>query len=143
MGGFTYRATVSFADTDAAGIVHFSNILRYVERAEAAWLHSLGLAQFEALPGGGFRGFPKVNLHSDFRCAIGPGEDFCVQIVPLEPGRSSLGYSFRVLRGGEEGALAAEGSFRLAYAEKLPGQHMRSIPLPASLLASLRKEYGK
>ncbi|MBN1403733.1 MAG: acyl-CoA thioesterase [Opitutales bacterium] len=133
MDAFSYRATVSFADTDAAGIVHFSNILRYVERAEEEWLRSLGTAQFEAMDGGGFRGFPKVNIQTDYRCPLFPGDSFVVTIVARKPGRSSLPYEFSVHRGGADGVLAARGVVTLAYALKASAGKMSPIALPESL----------
>ena len=42
--GFCFEVTrrVEFYETDAAGIVHFSNFFRYMETAEHAFLRSLG-----------------------------------------------------------------------------------------------------
>ena len=41
---FRSRQRVEFADTDLAGIAHFSNFFRYMERAEHEFLRSLGLS---------------------------------------------------------------------------------------------------
>ena len=41
---FHSRQRVEFADTDMAGIVHFANFFRYMERAEHEFLRSLGLS---------------------------------------------------------------------------------------------------
>ena len=41
--GFVYHRRVTFAETDMAGIVHFSNFYRYMEEAEHAFLRSRGL----------------------------------------------------------------------------------------------------
>ena len=42
--GFLYERRVAFADTDMAGVAHFTAILRWVEEAEAAWLRAKGEA---------------------------------------------------------------------------------------------------
>ena len=39
---FYYRRRVEFADTDAAGIAHFTSLIRYAESAEHAFLRSIG-----------------------------------------------------------------------------------------------------
>jgi len=39
---FVYEKIVNFYETDAAGLVHFSNYFRYLEEAEAALLEKLG-----------------------------------------------------------------------------------------------------
>lgn len=41
---FKLQKTVEFSETDTAGIVHFSNIFRYMEMAEHAFFRSLGLS---------------------------------------------------------------------------------------------------
>ena len=47
---FRCRQRVEFADTDMAGIVHFSNFFRYMERAEHEFLRSLGLSVHDVTP---------------------------------------------------------------------------------------------
>lgn len=42
---FVYRARVPFYDTDAMGVVHHANYLRYFEDARLALLRSLGLVE--------------------------------------------------------------------------------------------------
>jgi hypothetical protein len=41
---FTCTERVQFSDTDMAGIVHFSNFFRYMERVEHAFFRSLGFS---------------------------------------------------------------------------------------------------
>src|SRR5688500_19219885 len=57
---FTYRRRVQFAETDMAGIVHFSNYYRYMEEAEHAWFRSLGLSIMYTWPDGQVIGWPRV-----------------------------------------------------------------------------------
>ena len=40
---FLYHTKLEFADTDSAGVAHFTSILKMVERAEHAFLESLGI----------------------------------------------------------------------------------------------------
>ena len=43
MSEFVYKRRVQFAETDLAGIVHFSTIFRYMEEAEHALWRAAGL----------------------------------------------------------------------------------------------------
>lgn len=45
--GFHWRRRVEFAETDMAGIAHFSSFIIYMEQAEHALLRSLGTSVFE------------------------------------------------------------------------------------------------
>lgn len=47
---FTWNRRVEFAETDAAGIVHFSSFFLYMEQAEHALFRSLGLSIFRNRP---------------------------------------------------------------------------------------------
>ena len=40
---FTYRRRVAFVDTDAMGVTHHVNYLRYCEEARVAWMREHGL----------------------------------------------------------------------------------------------------
>ena len=38
----TYKTKIYYEDTDAGGIVYYSNYLKYFERARTEWIYSLG-----------------------------------------------------------------------------------------------------
>ena len=42
---FTYKTKIYYEDTDAGGIVYYSNYLKYFERARTEWIYSLGFNQ--------------------------------------------------------------------------------------------------
>lgn len=100
---FHHQRRVAFADTDAAGVVHFSRILCYVEEAEHACLAELGIP----LLGDG--GWPRVQLDCNYTAPLRP-ED-CAEIIvsPQDLGGSSIVWKFEV-RCGE--ALCARGSMK-------------------------------
>ena len=39
---FIYKTKIYYEDTDAGGIVYYSNYLKYFERARTEWIYSLG-----------------------------------------------------------------------------------------------------
>jgi len=47
-GHFIHRLHVAFHETDAMGVVHHSNYVRYFEEARVAWLRERGLMQHHA-----------------------------------------------------------------------------------------------
>lgn len=52
--GFKYQHQVSYYDTDAMGVVHHANYLRFFEDARVAWIYKAGLGEFH---------YPNVNIH--------------------------------------------------------------------------------
>lgn len=65
MSIFHDQIRVEFADTDAAGVVHFSNYLRYMERVEHAFLRSLGVSVMTRIESEHI-GFPRVKVECEF-----------------------------------------------------------------------------
>ena len=96
-----YTRRVPFADTDAAGVVHFSKILCYVEEAEHAFLLSLGLDVASER-----EGWPIVKVDVDYRRPLVFNEEVDISIEPFSCGRTSVSWSFAVFC---DGAMVAEG----------------------------------
>jgi len=100
---FSLEGRVYWSDTDAARLVHFSNILRYCERAEEEFMISL--------LGRGWRPgsplFPRVHVECDYYSTLAPHERWRVDIVDVVIGRKSIEYAFEVYNL-ERGSLAAK-----------------------------------
>ena len=62
---FRTQRLVQFGDTDMAGIVHFTNYLRYMEEAEHEFMRSCALSVVMDDENGSF-GFPKLSAKCDF-----------------------------------------------------------------------------
>lgn len=66
---FKLQRRVEFSETDAAGIVHFSNYFRYMESVEHAFFRSLGysvmLRDFDPPIG-----FPRVHVSCDYKSPL-------------------------------------------------------------------------
>lgn len=102
-----HERRVNFADTDLAGIVHFSNILRFVEEAEHAALLSIGVA-----PVSEAGGFPKVHVDCDYRAPLKFGDVAEISLEIDRVGEKSIAWSFSVSAAGR---LAAEGNVVTAF----------------------------
>ncbi|WP_033367097.1 acyl-CoA thioesterase [Rubritalea marina] len=120
-----YRRVASFADTDMAGVVHFTNILKYVEEAEHAGFRILG---FEVLSSE--FGFPRVKVGCDYLKPVRFGDDLVVQLSVVEVGERKVSWEFEVLAGEH---LAAKGQMvtvcvsRAGKAQKMPAEYMRAL----------------
>ena len=66
MSAFRLHRQVEYAETDMAGIVHFSEFFRYMESAEHAFFRSLGLS-LVAREGERSLIWPRVSVSFDFR----------------------------------------------------------------------------
>jgi YbgC/YbaW family acyl-CoA thioester hydrolase len=126
---FTTTRRVDFADTDMAGIVHFTNFFRYMESAEVEFLRSRGLSV--KLPWEGENiSFPRVAASCDFE---NPArfEDVLEIAVRLERlGRKSVTYEFTFTRDGEPIAIGRVTSVCCRVA---PDRPIEPIEIPASL----------
>ena len=100
MSAFRYRRRVEFADTDMAGIAHFSSFFCYMEAAEHAYLRACGLSVMQDWEGERLT-FPRVAASCDF---VSPArfEDVLEIAVAVERvGRTSVTYAFEVFKGPE------------------------------------------
>ena len=98
-----YKRRVQFADTDAAGVVHFSRILCYVEEAEHDLLDAL------SIPVMGNGGWPRVHVDCDYRAPVRLGHSVDIMISPLRIGHSSIQWAFSMTI---EGQCVAEGEMK-------------------------------
>ena len=104
---FRHRMHVEFADTDMAGIVHFSRFFYYMEVAEHAFLRSVGLS-VHLETDGRVVSWPRCHAECTYKAPLRFEDDFDVHLLVREIKRTSITYDFRFLRDGEE--LAAQGS---------------------------------
>jgi acyl-CoA thioester hydrolase len=129
---FEYQDRVQFSDTDMAGIVHFANFYRYMERAEHAFFRSLGLSVMEhggAVPSGERVGWPRVHASCDFKSPLRFEDTFTTELLVEEIRPKVLRYLFRFWK--TDGTLAAEGRISAACVQKDPATgKMKAVPIP-------------
>ena len=85
-----YQRQVQFADTDAAGVVHFSRLLCFVEEAEHNLLSSLEIPIAED------GGWPRVHISCDYLKPLRFPGSAQIMIQPVKLGESSINWSFEV-----------------------------------------------
>ena len=90
---FTFKKTIEFFETDAAGIVHFSNYFRFMEMAEGAFFRSLGLSVFDtnSKP---MVGWPRVNVACEYKAPLRFEDELTIHLNVVAKTEKSLTYKF-------------------------------------------------
>ncbi len=134
--GFTYRRRVQFADTDLAGLVHFSMFFRYMEEAEHALWRAAGLTIARA---GEATGWPRLAASFEFKAPLRFEEEFDVYVTVAHVTRKTMEYAFRIQRGD---ILVGEGRIKTAFVTKRPDEPMKVHELPTDHIERLRAAAG-
>jgi YbgC/YbaW family acyl-CoA thioester hydrolase len=131
---FRVSRRVDFADTDMAGIIHFSNYFRYMEFAEVAFLRSRGLSVSMAW-GEEHVSFPRVSATCDFLRPVRFDDVVDIEVRVERVGRKSVTYSFDFTH---EGKPVAKGRISAVCCRIRPGIHeLESIDIPAEIRTQL------
>jgi 1,4-dihydroxy-2-naphthoyl-CoA hydrolase len=135
----TLRRTVRFGDTDAAGVMHFHQLLRWCHEAYEESLEGFGIeaaavfpraatpaeaAEADALPPAPPVALPIVHCSADYRRPLVCGDRLAIHLDPqrLDPGSFEVRYRFE--RQGEEVARGLTRHLAIASASR------QRCPLP-------------
>lgn len=132
---FTLKRRVEFADTDAAGIVHFSKFFLYMEAVEHAFHRSLG-GSVHTVKDGVFSGWPRVQAECEYLSPLRFEDEFEVRLSVREKKTRSLVYDFTFHRVSGEKAdeLVARGKMTVVHVRRERGSdQMSAVPIPESL----------
>jgi acyl-CoA thioester hydrolase len=130
---FRYPRRVQFAETDLAGIVHFSWMFRYMEEAEHALWRAAGLS---IAARGSDTGWPRVAATFNFRNPLYFEDEFEVIVRLTEGGNRALHYEHTIVRGP---TIIGTGSMTSVHVRHAPDGTMAAIPPPPDLVESLRR----
>jgi len=138
---------VRFSETDAAGLVHFTNFLRWAENAECAFFRANGLKIFEKTTTGTAIGFPRVSVKTEFRAPAHYADRIRVKIRPSEfpsPESRAVEWAYEIFRieKNDEQTLLATGTWTSVFAEiEANGVVRTKKNLPPALLSALKKTF--
>lgn len=128
---YRYRRRVEFAETDMAGLVHFSCFFKYMEEAEHALWRASGLSiaspQAEV-------GFPRRAASCEFRAPLRFEDEFDVLIRIENLGERTIRYACVLTKGD---TTVATGTMTVACVSRRPGEPLRAIAVPAEIAARL------
>jgi YbgC/YbaW family acyl-CoA thioester hydrolase len=128
MQPFRTTRRIEFADTDMAGIVHFSNFFRFMEAAEVEFLRARGLS-VSLLWEGEEIGFPRVSAACDY---ISPArfEDLLDIMVTVENiGSKSVTFLFEF---SCQGRAIARGRITSVCCRIHADRRLESFAIPPS-----------
>ena len=132
---FVPTRVVEFAETDMAGIVHFSNFFLWMESCELAFYRSLGLPLVNFFPGQ-FSGWPRVKVACEYHAPLRFEDTFQVQLLVEKVGVRSLTHAFRfrrIVEGVVQPVVLARGSITAVCAASQPGGGLVAHPIPADV----------
>jgi acyl-CoA thioester hydrolase len=128
---FKLTRHVDFAETDMAGIMHFSNFFRFMEATETAFFRSLGLSIFPESPDDTV-GWPRVHAKCDFRHPLRFEDQVEIHLLVREKREKSIAYTF-IFRKLNETPIreVARGTVVTACVtrDKTTGR-MMAVPIP-------------
>lgn len=142
MHEFLTRRRVEFADTDMAGIVHFSRFFVFMESAEHELWRALGTSVHTRVDGQEI-GWPRVRASLDFARPVRFEDVLDIRVRVRRKGRSSVTWDveFRC-----EGELVARGELVTACCRIRPGMPPEPVAIPeciGSLLAEAPPQPGE
>lgn len=126
------RRRVEFAETDAAGLVHFSVFFRYMEEAEHAVRRAAGMRIHQ--PESAIS-WPRISANFDFKSPLKFEDEFEVQTEIAEATRRTIQWAHVVMRGD---VVVGTGTVTAVCVKKLPGGGIKAAEIPEGIISQLR-----
>jgi acyl-CoA thioester hydrolase len=123
---------VTWADTDAAQVVHYSNYFRFVERAEEEFYRHLEFTFTDTARRGLW--FPRVEAFCQYMKPARFNDLLEVELAVEELKEKSVKYSFRIANA-ETAVLLARGYIVLVVADKQTG---KATQIPSDIAEKLQ-----
>ena len=133
---FKLTHRVEFAETDMAGIVHFSNFFRMMEATEHAFFRSLGFSIHGHEPERTV-GWPRVSANCDYLRPLRFEDEVEIHLLVEEVRTRSIRYQF-TFRKVSDGSEVARGQIAAVCAcvEKATGKLM-AVAIPEPIRAQI------
>lgn len=130
---------VEFADTDSAGLAHFTAFFRWMEEAEHELLRSRGLSVMDGDAQGPIS-WPRVSAQCDFTGAVRFEDVLDVQVRVERLGRKSITYAIAFTHHGE---AVATGKLTAVCCRLSPEKPLQSIAIPEWFRSRLEQGAGE
>ena len=128
----TFR--VHWVDTDVAGVMHFTNYLRYFEACEEEFYRSIALPFNDIRAKFGIT-FPRIEAHCEYKAACRFDELFDVVMRVREVAEKTITYEFQAIRQ-HDGKLAAEGYIKCIAVNS----DWKAVQLPVDIANAVREK---
>lgn len=130
---FSIHRRVQFAETDMAGVAHFSSYFRWMEEVEHAFFRSVGLSV--AMKHDGMEiGWPRVSTSCEYSGPVRFEDELELRLRVTKVGGKSLSYEVDFLKGNQRVALGKLTS--VCCTTTADGTFM-AIAIPAEIRAKL------
>ncbi|MEM0288163.1 MAG: thioesterase family protein [Nitrososphaerota archaeon] len=133
MGEFKHKIRVSWFETDAAGVVHFSNYYKFFERAEMEFWRSLEIDYKKIMKEYNIW-LPRVEASCKFISPCYFDDELEIRLTIGGLARKSIRYNFQVWNLSTA-KLAAEGHMTVVSVSK---DTNRSVAIPSGIADSLK-----
>jgi len=133
---FTTRRRVEFADTDMAGIIHFSRYFVYMETAEHELLNAIGTSVHATVDGVAI-GWPRLRASCEFLRPVRFEDELEITVTVRRKGRRSMTWGFQIRHQDE---AVARGELVTVCCELRPGKPPRSIPIPDAIASRIAEQ---
>jgi len=131
-GEFTMTRRVQFAETDLAGVLHFSNYYRYMEELEHAFWRSLGESVVFG-DGDGTVSWPRVATSCEYAAPVHFEDELELSLVLTKIGSKSVTYEIAFRRGSDRIAVGE----MTAVCCMMSGGRFASSAIPDGIRAKL------
>ncbi len=134
---FTLTRRVEFHETDAAGLMHFSNFYRWMEVCEHDWFRTLGLEIISTGADGCQRGWPRRDSACAHQRPLRCGDVVRIRASLEAVGDNSLAYAF-VFEKDRAGRWTevAQGKMTTIHVRKDAAGRMEAEPMPPAVRAA-------
>ena len=135
---FTGERRVEWADTDCAGIAHFTSFLRYVESVEHEFWRSLGRS-VHVVDGEDRHGWPRLSVHCDYFKPVTFETILTVGLRIEKVGNTTIRYRFWITEASEtDGGVVAVGELTIIHVAMEPESgKIQKAPIPQDLRSQL------
>ena len=125
---FTTTRRIEFAETDMAGIVHFSCFYRYMEEAEHEYFRNLGLSIMQVQEDDSIIGWPRVSAKCSFEVPVYFEEEIEIRVAVDRKGMKSLTMNYEFYN--KDNVRVAYGTMKTVCCHFKRGEKMKSIEIP-------------
>ena len=135
---YTTTRRVEFAESDMAGIMHFSNFYRWMETVEHEFFRSLGLSVHMQVNGQSI-GWPRLEASCKFKSPLKFEETATIHLDIEEITDKTVTYRFDIEKEGDEGIIRiAKGRMTTVCATLEPETgKLSAIPIPRAIREKL------
>jgi YbgC/YbaW family acyl-CoA thioester hydrolase len=130
---FKTTRRIEFAETDLAGIVHFSNFFRMMEAAEHAFFRSLGFSihsHADSVEPGSAIGWPRASARCDYFRPLRFEDEVEIHLVVAEVRNRSIRYEFTFRRAGEAAEVARGAMATVCTSVEKATGRLVAVPIP-------------